>query len=136
MLCRSFFDVPSDQAQVYLTRNELPVSRIYHSELGDVPVLAMIIIKLKEAMQAYRRRAGRKLTYATLHEATGISIQALSSMANREDYNPTVGNIDKVCRELGVTPPELLEYVATEPATLKQTALKRQAQRKTKAKRA
>ena len=92
----------------------------------------MIIIKLKEAMQAYRRRTARKLTYATLHEATGISIQALSSMANREDYNPTVGNIDKVCRELGVTPAELLEYVPTEPATLKQTALKRKPQRKRK----
>ena len=92
----------------------------------------MIIIKLKEAMQSYRRRTGRKLTYAILHDATGVSTQALGAIATREEYNPTVAVIDAICRELGITPAELLEYVPTEPATLKQTPLKRKPQRKRK----
>ena len=95
----------------------------------------MIVVKLKEAMQGYRRRTGRKMTYAILEEATGLAAQTLGSIASREGYNTTLATIDKLCRELEVTPAELLEYVPTKPARRKQTALRRKPQRKKKTKR-
>ncbi|UCC28959.1 MAG: helix-turn-helix transcriptional regulator [Phycisphaerales bacterium] len=90
----------------------------------------MIIVKLKEAMQAYRRRTGRRLTYAILHEATGISTQALGAIATRQEYNPTLATIDKICRELAISPGELLEYVPSERPNLKQTQVRRRTPKK------
>lgn len=37
----------------------------------------MIVIKLREAMERYRQRTGTRLTYESLSEQTGISVDTL-----------------------------------------------------------
>jgi DNA-binding Xre family transcriptional regulator len=74
----------------------------------------MIVVKLKEAMEAHRVATGEKLTYQVLAERTGLSRATLEAMGSRGGYNPTLGTIEKLCRVLGRTPGELLELVPDE----------------------
>ena len=77
----------------------------------------MIAIKLREAMEAYRRRSGERLTYETLAERSGIAKQTLHTIGSRDDYNATLELIEKLCRALGVTPGDLLELLDDPPKT-------------------
>ena len=74
----------------------------------------MIEVKLRKAMETYRRRTGERLTYQSLAERTGLARATLESIATREDYNASLSTIDKICRALGCTPAELLEFHETE----------------------
>ena len=69
----------------------------------------MIVVKLREAMEAHRRRTGDRLTYETLSLRTGISGATLQSLAVRPGYNTRLSTIDKLCQVLGCVPGELLE---------------------------
>lgn len=69
----------------------------------------MIVVKLREAMEAHRRRTGNRLTYEALSAQTGISGATLQSLAVRPGYNTRLSTIEKLCRVLGCTPGELLE---------------------------
>ncbi len=69
----------------------------------------MIVVKLREAMEAHRRKTGNRLTYEVLAERTGISGATLQSLAVRPGYNTRLSTIEKLCRALGCTPGELLE---------------------------
>ena len=69
----------------------------------------MIIIKLKEAKLAYERRTGKRLTYGQLAERTGIPKDTLSAMGTRKNYNASLARLSIICRELAVTPGELLD---------------------------
>jgi DNA-binding Xre family transcriptional regulator len=60
-------------------------------------------------MEAYRRRTGKRLTYAILSEETSISVDTLQSLAARPEYNTRLSTIEKLCRVLGCTPGDLLE---------------------------
>jgi DNA-binding Xre family transcriptional regulator len=71
----------------------------------------MIAIKLREAMEAHRRRTGERLTYEKLSERTGIAKQTLHTIGSRDDYNATLELIEKLCRALAVTPGDLLELI-------------------------
>ncbi len=75
----------------------------------------MIVIKLKEAMLAYARRTGTKLTYQDLEAMTGIPKGTLFSIASRSNYHPTVARIELLCRALDVTPGDLLELIDDPP---------------------
>lgn len=71
----------------------------------------MIHIKLREAMEAYRRRTGVRVTYDVLAERTGISTATLQSLAARPEYNTRLSTVAKICHALECTPGELLELL-------------------------
>jgi DNA-binding Xre family transcriptional regulator len=69
----------------------------------------MIKVKLRDAMEVYRRRTGKRLTYEILSERTSISVDTLQSLAARAGYNTRLSTIEKLCRTLGCEPGDLLE---------------------------
>ena len=75
----------------------------------------MIVIKLKEAMLAYGRRTGKKLTYENLASMTGIPKGTLFSIASRSNYHPTVARIEILCRALEVPLHDMLEMIDDPP---------------------
>lgn len=60
----------------------------------------MIEIRLREAMEAFRRRTGERLTYHDLAMRTGLARATLESMASRRGYNARLASIDKLCTAL------------------------------------
>jgi DNA-binding Xre family transcriptional regulator len=69
----------------------------------------MIRIKLRQAMEAYRKRTGIRLTYPLLSKKTAISVDTLQSLAARPGYNTRLSTIEKLCRALKCSPGDLLE---------------------------
>lgn len=69
----------------------------------------MIVVKLREAMEAHRRRSGVRVTYESLSKETGISVATLQSLAARPGYNTRLSTIGKLCRALDCVPGDLLE---------------------------
>lgn len=65
-------------------------------------------------MQESERRTGQRMTYARLSVLTGISKAALESLGSRDDYNPTLDTIDRICSALGCGVGELLELMNEE----------------------
>jgi len=72
----------------------------------------MITVKLRDAMEGYRRRTGVRLTYDSLSATTGISVNTLQSLATRAGYNTRLNTIEKLCRALECSPGDLLEMTA------------------------
>jgi len=70
----------------------------------------MIRIRLREAMGAHRERTGRRITYESLSAETGIAVATLQSLGSRRGYNATLATVERICRALGCTPGELLEF--------------------------
>ena len=85
----------------------------------------MIAIKLREAMEAYKRRTGKRMTYDILADNTGIGHGTLRTMGSRDDYNATLVTLEKICRALEVTPGDLLEMIADQPKPKRVTKKKR-----------
>jgi DNA-binding Xre family transcriptional regulator len=77
--------------------------------------MSRIAIKLREAMQAYKRRTGERMTYAILAGRTGIAVGTLQNMGSRPAYNATLATLAKICDALVVTPADLLELVSDPP---------------------
>ncbi len=75
----------------------------------------MIAIKLREAMETYRRRTGERLTYESLAQLTGIAQGTLQIIGSRDDYNATLELIEKLCLALDVPIPEMLEIIPDPP---------------------
>ena len=72
----------------------------------------MIKVKLREAMENFKQRTGVRLTYETLAEKTGISVNTLQSLATRTSYNTRLTTIEKLCLALDCLPGDLLELGA------------------------
>ena len=70
-----------------------------------------IVIKLREAVLAYRRRTGERMTYAMLAERTGLAEGTLHNIGGERPYNATLNTVALICRELHTTPGNLLELV-------------------------
>ena len=68
----------------------------------------VIEVKLRQAMELYRRRTGERMTYQLLSERTGLSRPTIESIATRRTYNASLSTIDKICTALGCTLSELL----------------------------
>lgn len=68
----------------------------------------MIEVKLREAMEQYRRQTGERMTYQSLAERTGLARSTIESIATRPAYNASLATIDRICAALGCTPGELL----------------------------
>ncbi len=75
----------------------------------------MIAIKLREAMESYKRRTGERMTYEILAERTGIGHGTLRTIGSRDDYNATLATVETICRALGATPGDLLEMIDDPP---------------------
>ncbi len=75
----------------------------------------MIVVKLREAMEAHRRRTGQRMTYERLAELTGIAHSTLRSIGSRLGYRPTLANVEKLCRTLEVPLHDLLELIDDPP---------------------
>ena len=83
-----------------------------------------ITIKLKDAMAAYHRRTGERITYAKLAGITGISQSTLRKIGGSLTHHTTLGNIAKICEALNVTPADLLELIEL-PKKRKRTSKKK-----------
>jgi DNA-binding Xre family transcriptional regulator len=66
-------------------------------------------VKLRKAMEEYRRTTGERMTYELLAKRTGLSRATLESLASRDTYNTRLSTIAKVCRALRCTPGDILE---------------------------
>ena len=75
----------------------------------------MIVIKLREAMLAYGRRRGEKLTYEELGDMTGIPVGTLQSIGGRRGYHAPLARIEVLCRALNVPLHDMLEMVDDPP---------------------
>ena len=85
----------------------------------------MIAIKLREAMEAYKRRTSERMTYDILAEKTGIGHGTLRTIGSRDDYNATLATLEKICWALDVTPADLLELVDDRPKAKRTTSRRR-----------
>ena len=92
----------------------------------------MIVIKLREAMERYKRAGAnrRRMTYEILSDRTGLAKGTLTNIGSSDEYNATLGTIERICRALDVTPGFLLELIDDKPKP-KSTAKK---EKKTKPK--
>jgi DNA-binding Xre family transcriptional regulator len=75
----------------------------------------MIVVKLREAMELYRRRTGERMTYGKLSVLTGIAEETLRSIGSRLGYHPTFTNVEKLCRTLDVPLHDMLEMIDDPP---------------------
>ncbi|MGD8454346.1 MAG: helix-turn-helix transcriptional regulator [Phycisphaerae bacterium] len=75
----------------------------------------MVAIKLREAMQAYKRRTGQRMTYQILAERTGVAKGTLEVIGKRLGYNATVNTLEKICLGLDVTFGDLVEIIPDPP---------------------
>ena len=75
----------------------------------------MIAIKLREAIQRYKRRSRMRMTYEILAERTGLAKGTLNNIGSHDEYNATLATIEKICRALDVTPGDLLELIDDPP---------------------
>ena len=71
----------------------------------------MIVVRLREAMERYRRLTGHRMTYRRLAELTGVSASTLQAIAARKDYNTTLDTVDRIARALQCPIGLLLEQV-------------------------
>ena len=75
----------------------------------------MIVVKLRDAMEAFWSRTGQKLTYARVAEMSGVSESALKKIARDLKYNPALPTVEKLCNALNVGPGEILEIIPDPP---------------------
>ena len=85
----------------------------------------MVAIKLREAMEAYRRRTGERVTYKVLAERTGIAHGTLQIMGSQPGYNATLAILEKICRALDVNFADLLELMDDPPKPKRKRAPKK-----------
>ena len=90
----------------------------------------MIAIKLREAMEAYKRRTGERMTYQILAERTGIAQGTLQIIGSRDDYNATLELIEKLCLALDVPTHEILEIIPDPPKAKPQRGTKKTKKKK------
>lgn len=81
----------------------------------------MIVVKLREAMEAYRRKTGKRMTYDHLAQLTGIALGTLQQIGSRLDYHPILGNVEKLCLALGVPLHDMLEMIPDPPKPKRRT---------------
>lgn len=70
----------------------------------------MIAVRLREAMERFRRRTGHRMTYKQLAERTGVSASTLQSIAARSDYNTTLDTVSRIATALDCPLDILLEH--------------------------
>lgn len=71
-------------------------------------------VRLRESMELYRSRTGKRLTYDDLAALCGLSVATLQSLGARPSYNTRLSTIRALCVALACQPGELLELVPEE----------------------
>ena len=74
----------------------------------------MITVLLKDAMESYRQRTGKRMTYEILAEQTGLARATLESLGARDGYNTSLRTIDRICAALDCSPADVLGYQPNE----------------------
>jgi DNA-binding Xre family transcriptional regulator len=74
-----------------------------------------IIIKLREAMLAYKRRTGERMTYEILAQRTGLAVGTLQNMGSRPRSNASLATLARICKALDVSPGDMLELIDDPP---------------------
>lgn len=72
--------------------------------------MSHLLVRLRECLALHEARTGERLTYEELAKRTHLSRATIESLATRPDYNATLRTIERVCKALGVTHAELLEW--------------------------
>jgi DNA-binding Xre family transcriptional regulator len=93
----------------------------------------MIAVKLKDVLEARRRRTGMRMTYADLSARSGIPLGTIKKIASILKYRPSLLTIEKLCRALEATPGDLLELMDDPPertVTKSRKATKRRPRRR------
>lgn len=75
----------------------------------------MLVVKLRDAMEEYRRRTGDRMTYPKLSDQTGIAVSTLSKIGSDMGKHTTLANVEKICTVLGVSTGELLVIIPNPP---------------------
>jgi putative transcriptional regulator len=65
-------------------------------------------IALKEILARRERQLGRRITYADISQATGVSTNTISNMANNRQDLVSLRVVNKLCDFLECTPADLL----------------------------
>ena len=71
----------------------------------------VLIVRLKEMMEAYRQKTGERLTYQELADRVGVARTTIESIASRPDYNAGLRTIARICAALECAPGELLSLL-------------------------
>lgn len=79
----------------------------------------MIEVKLREAILAYERRTGKRITYGELAKRTALSQATVEAIGSRPTYNATLGTIDKLCSALDCELTDLVQYYPDKYASKK-----------------
>lgn len=66
-------------------------------------------LRLRHAMEVFRKKTGQRITYKLLAQRTGLSQATIESLATRAEYNPTLATLGKLCEALDCTVGDLLE---------------------------
>ena len=74
----------------------------------------MLQFRIKELMAEQERRTGERVTYAIIHEATGIWPRSLSALATNKAKKVGVKSIANLCRFFQCQPGDLMVYVPDE----------------------
>ncbi len=74
----------------------------------------MIRLLLNERLSERSFKAGRRIEWKEVAEATGIHRTTLSRMLNQRGYNATTSNLDSLCRYFECTLAELAIYIPDE----------------------
>ncbi|MDM8522793.1 helix-turn-helix transcriptional regulator [Desulfococcaceae bacterium HSG8] len=77
----------------------------------------MIVYHIRDLMLRKDARTGKKITYETIAEATGISKMTISRMAARPGYNASAETIEKLCRFFECSIEELVSFLPDHPET-------------------
>ena len=69
-----------------------------------------IRFRLRQCMELYERRTGRRITYPELADQSGVSEDTIESIGSRRNYNTTTDTLQAICRVLGVSPCDLIAW--------------------------
>lgn len=73
--------------------------------------MGQIKFDLRAALEAFEARTGIRLTYESLAQRTGLSIDTIKSIASRDGYNATLKNIATICAALKSNPLDYLRWI-------------------------
>ncbi|MEK6579653.1 MAG: helix-turn-helix domain-containing protein [Bdellovibrionota bacterium] len=72
----------------------------------------MLRFDLKSLLSDYESRTGLRLSYDDLSRVTSVSVDTLKSLATRENYNATLGTLERISIALGANPIQYLAWRA------------------------
>ena len=84
-----------------------------------------VVIKLREAVLAYKRRTGEPMTYEILAGRTGLAKGTLENIGGRRKHSANLSTIAAICGALSITPGDLLELIENPPKRKRTTKTKK-----------